>query len=65
MERTLEVVALVEELAAPLGIHPVIVGGMAVYFWTESEEFQTHDIDVVMPRGHAAAPPRGVRGHGS
>ncbi len=47
-ERTLEVVAVVEAVAAPLGIHPVVVGGMAVYFWTASEEFVTHDIDVVM-----------------
>lgn len=32
VERTLEVVALIEAVAAPLGIHPVVVGGMAVYF---------------------------------
>jgi hypothetical protein len=48
VERTFEVVALVEEVAAPLGIHPVVVGGMAVYFWTAREEFVTYDIDVVM-----------------
>ncbi|HEY1457943.1 MAG TPA: hypothetical protein VGF15_05455 [Solirubrobacteraceae bacterium] len=47
-ERTLEVVAVVEAVSAPLGIHPVVVGGMAVYFWVESEEFLTYDIDVVM-----------------
>ena len=47
-ERTLEVVAVIEAVAAPLGIHPVVVGGMAVYFWTASEEFVTYDIDVVM-----------------
>jgi hypothetical protein len=47
-ERTLEVVAVIEEVAAPLGIHPTIVGGMAVYFWTESNAFVTYDIDVVM-----------------
>lgn len=47
-ERTLEVVAVIEAIAAPLGIHPVVVGGMAVYFWTASEEFLTYDIDVVM-----------------
>ncbi len=47
-ERTLEVVAVVEAVAAPMGIHPVVVGGMAVYFWTASEEFVTYDIDVVM-----------------
>ena len=48
VERTFEVVALVEAVAAPLGIHPVVVGGMAVYFWTAREEFVTYDIDVVM-----------------
>ncbi len=47
-ERTLEVVAIVDEAASPLGIHPVVVGGMAVYFWTENEAFVTYDIDVVM-----------------
>lgn len=47
-ERTLEVVAVVEAVAAPLGIHPVVVGGMAVYFWTARDEFLTYDIDVVM-----------------
>jgi hypothetical protein len=47
-ERTLEVVAIVEAVAAPLGVHPVVVGGMAVYFWTASDAFLTHDIDVVM-----------------
>jgi hypothetical protein len=48
VERTFEVVALVEEVAAPMGIHPVVVGGMAVYFWTAREEFVTYDIDVLM-----------------
>lgn len=47
-ERTLEVVSLVEAVAAPFGVHPVVVGGMAVYFWTESDAFVTYDIDVVM-----------------
>lgn len=47
-QRTLEVVAVVEEAAAPLGIRPTVVGGMAVYFWTEGDAFATYDIDVVM-----------------
>jgi hypothetical protein len=47
-ERTLEVVAIVELVAAPMRIHPVVVGGMAVYFWTASHAFLTYDIDVVM-----------------
>jgi len=54
-ERALEVVAAVESVAAPLGIHPVVVGGMAVYFWTESDEFVTYDIDVVMRVPHELA----------
>lgn len=47
-QRTLEVVAVIEEVAMPLGIRPTIVGGMAVYFWTEGDAFATYDIDVVM-----------------
>lgn len=47
-QRTLEVVAVIEEAATPLGIRPTIVGGMAVYFWTEGDAFATYDIDVVM-----------------
>jgi hypothetical protein len=47
-ERTLEVVAVIGEAAAPLGIHPTIVGGMAVFFWTTGDAFVTYDIDVVM-----------------
>ena len=47
-QRTLEVVAVIEEAAAPLGIRPTVVGGMAVYFWTEGDAFATYDIDVVM-----------------
>jgi hypothetical protein len=47
-ERALEIVAVVEALAAPMGVHPVVVGGLAVYFWTASDEFVTHDIEVVM-----------------
>jgi len=47
-QRTLEVMAVIEEAAMPLGIRPTIVGGMAVYFWTEGDAFTTYDIDVVM-----------------
>lgn len=48
-QRTLEVVAVIEEAAAPLGIRPTVVGGMAVYFWTEGDAFVTYDIDVSWP----------------
>jgi hypothetical protein len=44
----LEVAAVVEAVAAPLGIRPVVVGGVAVYFWTASDEFLTRHLDVVM-----------------
>lgn len=56
-EHSLEVVAIVEAAGAPLGIHPVVVGGMAVYFWTADEAFVTQDIDVLMavPERLAAA----------
>jgi hypothetical protein len=47
-ERMLEVAAVVEAVAAPLGVRPVVVGGVAVYFWTASDEFLTRDRDVVM-----------------
>lgn len=48
IDRTLEVVSIVDVVSAPLGIHPVVVGGMAAYFWTATDEFLTYDIDVVM-----------------
>ncbi len=48
IDRTLEVVSIVETVSAPLGIHPVVVGGMAAYFWTATDDFMTYDIDVVM-----------------
>lgn len=54
-ERMLEVAAVVEAVAAPLGIRPVVVGGVAVYFWTASDEFLTRDIDVVMEVPHQFA----------
>jgi hypothetical protein len=45
----LEVVAVLEDAAAPFGIHPVVVGGMAVFYFTGEEQFTTVDVDVVMP----------------
>jgi hypothetical protein len=47
-ERALEVVAIIAAAALPLGVTPVIVGGMAVYFWTADDAFLTSDIDVIM-----------------
>jgi hypothetical protein len=48
-ERLLEAAAIVAEAVADLDIQPVVVGGLALAYWT-SGEIQTGDIDVVMPR---------------
>lgn len=47
--RTLEIVGIVSEETAAAGLRPVVVGGMAVYFWTATDAFLTNDIDVVVP----------------
>jgi hypothetical protein len=47
-ERLLEVAAVVSEAVADLGVRPVVVGGLAVAFWT-SGAYVTSDIDVLMP----------------
>jgi len=47
--RALEVVAILDEAIGTEGPHPVIVGGMAVYYWTANDAFLTADIDVVVP----------------
>jgi hypothetical protein len=47
-ERLLEVAAIVSEAVADLGVRPVVVGGLAVAFWT-SGAYVTSDIDVLMP----------------
>jgi hypothetical protein len=50
-EQMLEIVGVVDAALAPLGIRPVVVGGLAVAYWV-SGLYVTADIDVVMP--HAA-----------
>ena len=47
-EQMLEVAAIVEEAVASLGLHPIVVGGLAVAYWAAGT-YLTHDIDVVMP----------------
>ena len=51
-ERQLEVVAIVSEAVAALGVHPVVVGGLAVAYWTAGT-YLTGDIDVLMPSSPA------------
>jgi len=48
-ERLLEVAAIIAEAFADLGVQPVVVGGLALAYWSDSA-FLTGDIDVVMPR---------------
>src|SRR3972149_7332329 len=51
-ERQLEVVAIVSEAVADLGIRPVVVGGLAVAYWTAGT-YLTGDLDVLMPSSPA------------
>jgi len=44
----LEIAAVVAAALAPVGVRPVIVGGLAVAYWTAGT-YVTSDIDVVMP----------------
>jgi hypothetical protein len=48
VEEMLEIAAIVEEALEPSGIHPVVVGGLAVAYWAAGA-YMTSDIDVVMP----------------
>jgi hypothetical protein len=48
-DRLLEVAAIVSEALGDLGIEPVVVGGLAVAFWSDGA-YRTGDIDVVVPR---------------
>lgn len=47
-ERKLAVVAAIDRALRGLGIRPVVVGGVAVEYWTYGE-YATGDIDLVMP----------------
>jgi hypothetical protein len=51
-ERLLECAAIVDEALSEIGVHPVVVGGLAVAYWLESE-YTTVDIDVLMPSNPA------------
>jgi hypothetical protein len=47
-EQMLEIAAVVAAALAPIGVRPVVVGGLAVAYWTAGT-YLTGDIDVVMP----------------
>jgi hypothetical protein len=48
-ERLLEAAAIISEAFTDLPVEPVVVGGLALAYWSGSE-FQTGDIDVLMAR---------------
>lgn len=47
-EQMLSVAALITEAVRDLGYVPVVVGGLAVQFWTYGE-YMTYDIDLLLP----------------
>jgi hypothetical protein len=48
LDRSVRVIGVLDEALRPLNVSPVLVGGMAVLFWTSDEAFATRDIDLVM-----------------
>lgn len=48
LDRSVGVMGVLDEALRPLHVSPVLVGGMAVLFWTSDEAFATRDIDLVM-----------------
>jgi hypothetical protein len=46
-ERLLEAAAVIADALADVGLTPVVVGGLAVAFWTQDDEI-TNEIDVVV-----------------
>lgn len=51
-ERKLAVAAVVHQAVQPLGFRAVVIGGLAVEFWTQSE-YTTADIDLYLPHSPA------------
>jgi hypothetical protein len=51
-ERKLAVVAVIGEVVRALGWRPVVIGGLAVEYWTHGA-YSTSDIDLYLPRSAA------------
>lgn len=49
-ERLLEAAAIIGEALSDLGVQPVVVGGLALAYWSSGDDYITGDIDVVVPR---------------
>ena len=53
-ERHLEIAAIVTEALQSVGVHPIVVGGAAVEFFTGGE-YATGDLDLIAPEGRELA----------
>lgn len=51
-ERKLAVASLIHELVEPLGFRAIVIGGVAVEFWTHGA-YSTTDLDLYLPHGPA------------
>lgn len=48
-QEMLGVASIVQELLEPIGLKPVVVGGLALACWVSEDRYLTGDIDVAMP----------------
>lgn len=53
-ERHLEITAILTEALQSVGVHPIVVGGGAIEFYTAGE-YATGDIDLIAPEGRELA----------
>lgn len=53
-ERHLEIAAILTEALQSVGVHPIVVGGAAVEFYTGGE-YATGDLDLIAPEGRELA----------
>ncbi len=51
-ERKLAVAALIDEQVRRIGVRAIVIGGLAVEFWTHGE-YSTTDIDLYLPHSPA------------
>ncbi len=51
-ERKLAVVSIIDQLVQRIGFRAIVIGGLAVEFWTRGA-YATHDIDLYLPHGPA------------
>ena len=61
IEQKLAVASLIDELISDLGFRAIVIGGVAVEFWTHGQ-YSTTDIDLYLPHGPAADERLGLLG---